>query len=223
MAGLFLASVALVLYRNSRNLKIRNEYGDLVDIYKLEAVEQRLAERYVQGSDIVLELGARYGSVSCVTNLKLTDKTKHVVVEPDGRVWEALEANRKHNKCEFRIVKGFISKKKLDLKNLNVWYNGYGATAFENEDTKIPSYSLDEIANNLRFNVLIADCEGYLETFFNENPEIIPGLRMVIFEADYVAKCNYDNVKEKLAAAGLRAVDHDMGGYGQQHVWARPV
>jgi hypothetical protein len=80
--------------------------------------------------------------------------------------------NKVNNNCDFIIVKGFISNKKLDLTNLDNCYGGYGATFIESNDTKIPSYSLDEITNkyNLKFNVLVADCEGFLEIFFDENP-----------------------------------------------------
>ena len=149
---------------------------------------------------VVLELGARYGSVSCIINSKLNNKNNQVVVEPDNRVWNALEKNRDNNNCAFNIVKGFISNKKLDLINLDCYYGGYGATFILNDNTKIPSYTLNEIKEKykLNFNVLVADCEGFLECFFDENPDFYDNLRLIIFEADYVAKCNYDKIKNTL-------------------------
>ena len=51
--------------------------------------------------------------------------------------------------------------------------SAYGATFIENNDTKIPSYSLDEIKTHYdinKFTALVADCEGFLEVFFDENP-----------------------------------------------------
>jgi hypothetical protein len=30
------------------------------------------------------------------------------VVEPDDRVWDALEKNKNNNNCEFNIVKGLL-------------------------------------------------------------------------------------------------------------------
>ena len=50
---------------------------------------------------------------------KLNNKNNQVVVEPDDRVWNALEKNKNSNNCEFNIVKRFISNKKLDLTNLD--------------------------------------------------------------------------------------------------------
>ena len=51
---------------------------------------------------------------------------------------------------------------------------------------------------NLKFNTLVADCEGCLETLFDENPRLYKDLRLVIFEKDYPDKCNYDKVIENL-------------------------
>ena len=68
-----------------------------VNIKKLEKQEQELAKQYVLEDDVVLELGARYGSVSCTINSKLNNKKNQVVVEPDDRVWDALERNKKTN------------------------------------------------------------------------------------------------------------------------------
>jgi len=199
-------------------MNIIDLYGNKVGIERIEKREQDLAKQYILENDIVLELGARYGSVSCVINSKLNNKNNQVVVEPDDRVWEALEKNKVNNNCEFNIVKGFISNKKLDLTNLNVCLGGYGATFIESNDTKIPSYSLDEIKNkyNLNFNVLVADCEGFLEVFFDENPFFYDNLRLIIFEADYPEKCNYDKIKSKLIEKKFNKILE-----GHQNVWIK--
>ena len=72
-------------------MDIRNEHGQTIDIANIEAHEQHLANKYIEENDVVFELGARYGSVSCIINSKLKYKTNQVVVQPDERVWEALE------------------------------------------------------------------------------------------------------------------------------------
>ena len=194
-------------------MNIVDHYGNRIDIENIEKDEQYLANYFILEDDIVLELGARYGSVSCIINKKLNNKTNQVVVEPDERVWDALEKNKISNNCNFNIVKGFISNKKLDLTNLNY---GYGTTFIENNNTKIPSYSLDEIRNkyNLNFNVLVADCEGFLEIFFDENPDLYDNLRLIIFEADYPEKCNYDKIKNKLIEKNFKKI---LDGF--QNVW----
>jgi FkbM family methyltransferase len=188
-----------------------------IDINNIEVVEQSLANEYIKENDIVLELGARYGSVSCIINSKLKNKNNQVVVEPDSRVWEALEKNKKINNCEFNIVKGFISNKKLDLTNLDN-YGGYGSTYIENNNSKIPSYTLHEIKSkyNLNFNVLFADCEGFLEQFLNENSDILDNLRLIIFEKDYPDKCDYKKIKIQLQNKKFKQLL-----YGFHNVWIK--
>jgi len=167
-------------------------------------------------NDVVLELGARYGSVSCAINSKLNNKKNQVSVEPDDRVWLALEENKIRNNCDFHVIKGFVSNKKLDLTNLDCYLGGYGSTFIENSNTKIPSYSLEEIKGqyNLNFNVLVADCEGFLECFFDENPDFYDNLRLIIFEADYPEKCNYYKIKFTLNNKGFTNLLD-----GHQNVW----
>jgi FkbM family methyltransferase len=198
-------------------MDIRDENNKTIDINRFEKPEQDLAKKYINKNDIVLELGARYGSVSCIINLKLNCKTNQVVVEPDKRVWKALERNRTANNCDFHIIKGFISKKKLDLTNLN---SGYGTTSIENENTQISSFTLEEVMKtyDLNFNVLVADCEGFLEEFFDENLDFYNNLRLIIFEADYPNKCNYKKIENNLINKGFKNILK-----GHQNVWIQLV
>lgn len=199
-------------------MDIVDQFGRRVDIARMEKREQELAKQYIHENDVVFELGARYGSVSCIINSKLKSKTNQVVVEPDERVWEALERNKKANHCEYNIVQGFVSKKKLGLTNLESHFGGYGATYIVDKVSTIPSYTLDQIHEkyNLTFNVLVADCEGFLELFFDENPTFYDTLRLVIFEADYEAKCNYDKIRKTLREKGFTEKLH-----GHQNVWIK--
>lgn len=189
-------------------MKIYDENYQLVNTEILEKPEQDLVKKYIEKDDIVLELGARYGSVSCIINSKLTNKNNQVSVEPDRRVWDALDKNKHINNSRFNIIKGFIGNKKMDLTNLDVYYNGYGSTFIYNENSEIHSYTLDVIKKNynLQFNVLVADCEGFLEVFFDENPNFYNELRLIIFEADYPEKCNYDKIRESLIKHNFKEI-----------------
>ena len=197
-------------------MDIRDEKGRMVDINRYEKEEQELARKYIKENDSVLELGGRYGSVSCIINSKLKVKTDHVVIEPDERVWDALEGNKLRNGSQFNIVKGFVSSKKLSLTALNS-YEGYGTRSIEDNNSSIPSFTLDEIKAkyNINFNVLVADCEGFLETFFDENPDFY-NLRLIIFEADCPDKCNYAKIRSNLKENGFICILH-----GFQNVWIK--
>ena len=69
---------------------------------------------------------------------------------------------------------------------------------------------------NLNFNVLVADCEGFLESFFDENPTFYDSLRLLIFEADYADKCNYNKIRRTLLEKGFKPLLH-----GHQNVWKK--
>lgn len=181
--------------------EIFDENDKLVDTDNMERVEQDMAEKWVREEHTVLELGARYGSVSCKANKILKNKKGQVSVEPDSRVWKALEKNRSHHNCDFHIIKGFCSQKKLSLTNLDECYGGYGAYAIDDSETTTPSFSLSEIKEQTKiekFNVLIADCEGYLIDFFEENPDFYDEIDVISFETDRDDTLDYSPIFNKL-------------------------
>lgn len=181
-------------------LEIYSEHGDRINTQDAEYPEQCIANMYIQEDDVVLELGARYGSVSCIINKRLSNKHNQVSVEPDSTVWSALESNIQRNECSIQVFKGFVSKNTRSLVT-----QGYGATSNIVEASSIQSKSVEEIESmyQLKFNTLVADCEGFLEDFFKEHPHLFDQLHTVIFEADYPDKCNYDNIRSALKERGF--------------------
>jgi FkbM family methyltransferase len=193
-----------------------NENGELVDITKIETNEQDMVARYIEPQDCVLELGARYGTVSCIINQKLADKTKQVSVEPLLLVHQALEENMARNNCQFTVWKGFVSKKPFVLEGI-----GYGATFKEGSDEKYPCISLEDLEAmyGLQFDTLVADCEGGLEIFFDDHPWFYSRLKTAIIERDLPYKCNYDKIEEQLTAHGLQVIDSRDNGFYK--VWKK--
>jgi FkbM family methyltransferase len=191
-----------------------DENDKIIDHNYFEKTEQEMANKYIKPDDVVLELGARYGTVSCAINKILNNKKNQVVIEPDNTVWNALEKNRKNNNCEFNIVKGFISNKKLGINK-----NGYGTMGKEDELSDIKCYTLDEISSlyNLKFNVLVVDCEGCLCQFFNENEKILEDINLILFEADQTHVCDYDNVRQLLIKYKFMEIE----GPGHQNAWKK--
>lgn len=197
-------------------MRFEDENGHVIDHINCEITEQYLVDVFIEENDVVLELGARYGTVSCIINSKLKYKRHQVVVEPDKIVWSALENNRTTNKCDFFIVKGFLSNMKLNLTDA-----GYGSTFVHDEMSDVPSFTFDDIhtctgIGKHNFNVLVADCEGFLETFFDEHPDFYNNLRLFIFEADYTDKCNYMKIIQKLTDLHFINIMR-----GHQNVWLR--
>jgi len=199
-------------------MDIINEYGQAVDTEHFEKREQIHANAFVEPDDVVLELGARFGSVSVVINRKLNNPLNHVAVDPDDRIWNCLERNREVNGCKFHILKGVISRNPVKLAELD-YFAGYGTTSVPTtEPTTVKSYTLEEVQEmyGLKFTTLVADCEGFLEIFFDENPWMYDQLNTVLYETDYPEKCNYDKIAQKLREHGLTNL-----WYGSHLVWKR--
>ena len=172
-----------------------DENNNKIDTSTVESEEQRQAGQYIPSDAIVLELGARYGTVSCIISKKLSNSMNLVVVEPDDTVWDALENNMKKNNCNFNIVKGVISNKKLSSSK-----SGYGATMTSNNSSTISNFSLDEIQQKykLKFDTLVADCEGCLQDLFDENPVLYDQLKLIIIEHDHPEKTDYELLIQNL-------------------------
>ena len=194
-------------------MRIIDEKGQSINTEIVEAAEQKMVKEFIHEDDVVLELGARYGSVSCTINDILKNRKNQVSVEPDYRIWSSLENNRNSTRCGFEIVKGFVSRQKL-----NIVAKGYDTGFTPDETSNVECLTLEEIENkfNLKFNVLVADCEGFLEIFFEENPILYSNLDKIIFEADREDFCNYEILRENLRNNGF----HEHIG-GHQNAWTK--
>lgn len=190
-----------------------DEHGRLVDTSQCEVEEQRLAKEYIQPNCVVLELGARYGTVSCAINRNLLNPRNQVSVEPDSQVWDALERNKHHNRCDFLILKGCISRVPVNLLR-----DSYSTSTQPSDTSNIYTCTLEDVekTTGLVFDTLVADCEGFLEQFFDENPKLYTQLKLVMFEQDQAHRCNYAKIEANLVANGFQAIQT-----GWQSVWKK--
>jgi hypothetical protein len=194
-------------------MRFVNEHGQYFNHENVEDNEQRQARQYIPSDAIVLELGARYGTVSCAINEKLLHKNHQLSVEPDATVWDALTSNRNSNGCGFSILYGAISRNPIGLE-----LNGYATTTVQSNKSNIHTYTLEQIETNLglQFDCLVADCEGFLGIFLEENPQLYSRLRWILFEKDYPDKCDYTIIESNLTYHGFVCVES-----GFHSVWKR--
>lgn len=192
----------------------RAENGSIINHKENERDEQELVRKYLKKDARVLELGARYGTVSCLISAILDDPSKHVAVEPDVMVLAPLIHNKLTHNAKFNIVVGAISRTPVQFNSTC----GYGNHTVPSSFSTIETFTLEEIEKryDVSFNCLVADCEGFLEQFFRENPDFPSKLDMIIFEADGADWCDYVYVKETMQRAGLRPI---VDGF--QSVWVR--
>lgn len=185
----------------------RNEVGDEIDISRIEHEEQRIAQQYVKPNDVVLELGARYGTVSAKVQQQLANKKLHVAVEPDSRVIGSLRDNLTKHGCETMVFHGIVSKTPGVLEG-----NGYATMVRLNGNgTCCASTTIEDLETQLgaKFTVLIADCEGCLGPFLEDFPQLLDQLRLVHFETDPgYRQTDYEKVKQLLTIKGFREAEH---------------
>jgi FkbM family methyltransferase len=186
--------------------KFHDENDNLIDHYANELDEQYLAYKYIEPNDIVLELGARYGTVSVVINSLINNKNNHVVIEPDETVINALIKNKFNNNCSFQIVNKFIANKNKKLIN-----DGYGTRLIdvENNDENMLHMSYDHFKklHPLKFNVLIADCEGCFYEFISMLGDDLYNYNKIMFEEDMPELCDYSKVKKHLENYGFTLIE----------------
>lgn len=192
-----------------------DEHGREIDHRNTERWEQLIGWDYVEGGDRVLELGGRYGTVSCLVNNRLADPHGHAVIEPDARVIDALIANRDRHNAFFTVYQNVVGKEDMALfgSGYSTCCRGAGAGG----DGMVKGLALDALVEvHGGFNVLIADCEGCLEAFVRDNMAFLAGLRMVTYEADCPDVCDYEWIEGELVAMGFLLVKT-----GAHKVWVK--
>jgi FkbM family methyltransferase len=170
--------------------------GIELDSKELERTEQIHAYKYIEPNDVILELGGRYGMAAVYANAKLANKRNHYVVEPDSTVIEALKKNRDSHYADFQIFNGYVSKRPMKLvrEENPIGLANFSVPVAGEGDAECKTLEQIKKETGLQFNTLIADCEGFLEQFFDENyPEIL-SIDKFLFECDCPHRCDYQKI-----------------------------
>jgi GR25 family glycosyltransferase involved in LPS biosynthesis len=214
-ADQFVSSVAIHI--NIYDDKFYDENLQVVDISGYEATEQWIADTFIPENAVVLELGGRYGVVSAKINNRLKIKTNHLVVEPDPTIFPVMSQNLAKKGANCKLFNGVVSKKPLFFQSA-----GLGSRTREVpcscEAFCVPNKSLQELIDitGLKFDTLVADCEGCLGMFFEENIDYIDNFKLVTFEEDYGDFCDYEKIKQILRDKNFECIR--PGGHS---VWTK--
>ena len=196
-----------------------DENGNEFDITKYEVTEQWIAETFIEEDAIVLELGGRYGVVSSVINKKLKKKKNHVVIEPDPAIFKVLQRNLLLNDADPICYNGTITKRPQYIEILGTGTNTrYQPCACDSDIVHHKSLTDLIQETGLQFDTLVADCEGCLGVFFEENLEYISNFKMITtMKYDYGHEIDYDKINKILVDFGFNQVR--PGGHS---VWKKP-
>lgn len=179
---------------------------------RYENEERSDVTRFLNPLSKVLEVGARFGTVSCTVNALLSDKQSQVSIEADKTVIEAFRKNRNSTNSKFHLIHGTLSSKPNKL--IFAGHGIFGGTrrfrsvqSLSDSDSDIPHVTYDEIRTRYFVpDTLISDCEGAYVEFLEEFPEILDDVRMIFIEWDGGVRENVEKYKAILKAKGFREI-----------------
>jgi hypothetical protein len=168
-----------------------------------EVVEQFLATKFIKKDDNVLELGCRSGTNSCLISMLCN---KLVAIDPCKPAIDACKYNME--KYGFNFICEWCTVSKTSQTLIENEDGNTFASYTEEGVSDIPHYTMTELENkyDIKFNALVADCEGCLETFINDND--ITNINKIIYEQDNQCKCNYQYVESILSSRGFKLVEN---------------
>lgn len=194
---------------------VLNEHGQEAWPCHIEYNSRASVRKWLPSNATVLEIGARYGSVSCVIASMQHQSGQVVSVEADPTVWEALDKNLKTYACNVNVLKGVVGTTPVISKVLG--NGGYGSrTAPASEAAKsgqqvVPAYPLEQVEETfkMQFDTLIVDCEGCLPTLLRENPKLVRQVKMIMAEAhsDVPGDAEEQSVAELQSKFGFQLVE----------------
>lgn len=175
----------------------------------------------------VMEFGARYGTTSCVLAAATNNSGSVVSIEPDARVHAHLRHNRDAHACNFHIVRGTVSKRKL-AQGRGGSYETRTRVAGAHE-AALDNFALAEIERwiGARIDTLLVDCEGCINYLPDE---LFAQADLVLVEEDWSGSVtvNYTAQGERLRRTGLErfwrihgSAKSGMAG-GYHSAWRRP-
>jgi FkbM family methyltransferase len=186
-----------------------------------EIHERALIARLVQPEDRVIELGACLGVVSCLTNKRLGDRTKHVVVEANPLCIRSLYRNRELNQAGFLIEHCAVDTKPETTFYLHPRFIVGGSLQRPTDrPVRLPAKSLRQLERERGpFSVLIIDIEGSEREVLEDSIDLLKNYRLVIAEmhdwaigAEGVERC-----RQILRDSGLEFVERS----GIVEAWQR--
>lgn len=167
----------------------------------IERGSQEMVWKWIRPSDVVLEVGARYGTVSCMIASKQQQSGKVLSAEPDSKVWQVLDSNLQDHHCAVKVFKGVVGNKSVTVTAAGT--GGYGTfTSIQDPAQEAPAqtFAALEASQGLSFNAAMIDCEGCLPTLLAQNPGMLDRMEVMLIEAHNDAE---KAAIEQIAAHGL--------------------
>ena len=166
-----------------------------------------MVKALVTPATVILEAGARFGTTSCTIAHAMGNSGMVVSVEPDASVIPALLRNRDANHCNVHVFSGSVSAQRMFLNphdygshTSKVPSELYRSAAFEVPNV---SYRQLEAAIGARFNAVLIDCEGCIETL---PLPLLEQVDLILIEEDGFRQVNYQKWHKWFKSQGFTRV-----------------
>jgi hypothetical protein len=148
--------------------------------------------RYVPPGSTVLEMGARYGTVSCAISRRQHNSGLRVSLEPSPSAYEILNRNTRANGCEGLNIHGVVAQRHVFNSSGN--YNNQMIGNVGRDSHEVPRFNISGLATLLSkrmgrpisFDTLVLDCEDCTRTLLHEEASFFADQRLktIVYEAD---------------------------------------
>mmetsp|Transcript_6122 Transcript_6122/g.10970 ORF Transcript_6122/g.10970 Transcript_6122/m.10970 type:complete len:350 (-) Transcript_6122:90-1139(-) len=172
-----------------------NEFGKPAEPCTIEKNSMEMVNKYIQSSAVVLEVGARYGGVSCAIAKKQSNSGNLVAVEPDPKVWEALAGNIARHSCNVNVLRGVVGTQDVTIEEKGAGgfgtvtspvAGGYGALKAQQGNNSVVVHHMGfgdlQSLYNLKFDTAVIDCEGCFPELLAQNPSLMDNMKLLIVE-----------------------------------------
>ena len=218
----------LKIYPNPHNKlqqihnQMRFDFGNIRDEYP----EQVLATQFLNGDETILELGANIGRNTLVMDHLTGKRNRVVTLECDETTAKQLEHNKNINNATFLIENSALSDTPVYQK-IGDWATVKSYAPIEGyRRVHTITFSDLEVKYNIKFDTLVADCEGALYYILQEMPDMLQNINTIIIENDFNDIEHKKFVDAKFKEYGLKCVHFEEGGWGPcfpffYEVWKR--
>lgn len=175
-----------------------------------ELPEQELLFRYIHKDAKVLEFGGNIGRSSIVISKLLENPQHHVVLESNPDIAKELLKNRNQNHCGFHVVNAALSETPIIQNDWNTKPAPPHSTLPEGWKS-VPTITYKELVRRypIRFDTLVADCEGCLVPIFKSYPFLLDNVHTIVIENDaqYSSTQSNDYIQNFIRKHGFRSVE----------------
>jgi FkbM family methyltransferase len=191
--------------------KLKCMFGSVLEEY----TEQLMARIFVNPNDTVLEIGGNIGRNS-LNLATIVDNSKLVVLETDPNISRQLIQNRDLNGFTFHVEDSALSYRKLVQRGWDTYPRESVDPNALSAYTEVKTITFEELEAkyNVKFDTIVADCEGALYYIFMDNPHVLDNVKLIVMENDYHDINHKTFVDGILKAKGFSRSFVQAGGWG---------